>query len=226
MKRTPAKWISGFIAQSGRRRVLFAMASLGVLAAGAPALALAQGAVQPDPKGAPEVFVQQVADRALQVLKTDRQLQNGDVRRINQVVDQYLLPYVNFEKTTRLAAGRYWRDATPAQRAALSQEFRGTLIRTYSGAFSRVTPDTSIVMLPFRGDPTADDVVVRTQVKQANSQPAAVDYRLERTPQGWRVYDLSVEGIWLIQNYRNQFATQIQQSGVDGLIKALAARNQ
>lgn len=226
MKRTPAKWISGFIAQSGRRRVLFAMASLGVLAAGAPALALAQGAVQPDPKGAPEVFVQQVADRALQVLKADKQLQNGDVRRINQVVDQYLLPYVNFEKTTRLAAGRYWRDATPTQRAALSQEFRGTLIRTYSGAFSRVTPDTSIVMLPFRDDPTADDVVVRTQVKQANSQPAAVDYRLERTPQGWRVYDLSVEGIWLIQNYRNQFATQIQQNGVDGLIKALAARNQ
>ena len=223
MKRTPAKWISGFINQSGRRRVLFALASITLLAS-APGAALAQEA-KPDARGAPDAFVQQVAEKALQVLKADKELQAGNMRRINQVVDEYLLPYVNFEKTTRLAAGRYWRDATPEERAALAREFRGTLIRTYSGAFSRITPDTSIVMLPFRGDPNADDVVVRTQVKQANTQPAAVDYRLERTADGWRVYDLSVEGIWLIQNYRNQFATQIQQGGFDGLIKALAQRN-
>nr|MBF0684612.1 ABC transporter substrate-binding protein [Pseudomonas sp.] len=160
------------------------------------------------------------------VLKSDPQLKAGNIRRINEVVDQYLLPYVNFEKTTRLAAGRYWRDATPQQREALSQAFRGTLIRTYSGAFSKVTQDTQMTMLPFRGDANADDVVVRSQVIHGGGQPASVDYRLERTPEGWRVYDLSVEGIWLIQNYRNQFATQIQQGGIDSLISALEQRNQ
>lgn len=224
MKRTPATLISGFVAQGGRRRVLFAMAtSMALLAAGAPVTALAQG--EPDPKAAPNTFVQQVAERVLGVLKADKALQNGNIRRINEAVDEYVLPYVNFEKTTRLAAGRYWREATPEQREALAREFRGTLVRTYSGAFNRVTPDTTITMLPFRGDANADDVVVQSQVRQSGAQPAAVDYRLERTPEGWRVYDLSVEGIWLIQNYRNQFATQIQQNGIDGLIKALGERN-
>lgn len=224
MKRTLATLISGFVAQSGRRRVLFAMAtSMALLAAGAPVTALALG--EPDPKAAPNTFVQQVAERILDVLKADKALQSGDIRRINEAVDKYVLPYVNFEKTTRLAAGRYWREATPEQREALAREFRGTLVRTYSGAFNRVTPDTTITMLPFRGDANADDVVVQSQVRQSGAQPAAVDYRLERTPEGWRVYDLSVEGIWLIQNYRNQFATQIQQNGIDGLIKALGERN-
>jgi len=215
------KWLSTSLAQNARRRVLFALVGLSVLTA-TPA-----GAAQtePDANAAPDVFVQQVAENALQVLKADQRLQAGDIARINQVVDEYVLPYVDFEKTTRLAAGRYWRDASAAQQQALVREFRGTLIRTYSGAFRRVTADTSIEMLPFRGDPKADDVVVRTQVRQANAQPAGVDYRLEKTAQGWRIYDLSVEGIWLIQNYRNQFATQIQQSGFDGLIQALAARN-
>lgn len=225
MNRSPMQRISGLVAQKTRRRVLFAMASIGMLAMAAP-LSYAQSAAEPDAKGPPDVFVKQVAERALQVLKNDAKLKSGDIRRINQVVDQYLLPYVNFEKTTRLAAGRHWREATPQQRQALSEAFRGTLIRTYSGAFSKVTQDTSMVMLPFRGDASADDVVVRSQVTHGGGQPAAVDYRLERTPEGWRVYDLSVEGIWLIQNYRNQFTTQIQQGGVDSLIKALEQRNQ
>ncbi|MGE4341062.1 MAG: phospholipid-binding protein MlaC [Pigmentiphaga sp.] len=180
----------------------------------------------PDPKAEPQVFVEQVARQALQILKDDPQLKTGDVGRVNQVVDEYLLPYVNFEKTTRLAAGRYWREATPAQREALANEFRGTLVRTYSGALRDVNPTLDIRMLPFRGDPQANDVVVRTEVVQSGMQPAGVDYRLERTPEGWKVYDLSVEGIWLIQNYRNQFATVIQQQGIDGLIKTLAQRNQ
>lgn len=225
MNRSSMQRISGLVAQKARRRLLFAMASVGMLAMAAP-LSHAQSTAEPNAKGPPDVFVQQVAERALQVLKSDAQLKAGDIRRINQVVDQYLLPYVDFEKTTRLAAGRYWREATPQQRQALAEAFRGTLIRTYSGAFSQVTPNTSMVMLPFRGDPSANDVVVRSQVTHGGGQPAAVDYRLERTPEGWRVYDLSVEGIWLIQNYRNQFATQIQQGGVDSLIKALEQRNQ
>lgn len=216
-------WASGVLAQAARRRVLFTMASLSLLAAvGTPAAAVA---AQPDPKAEPQVFVEQVARQALDVLKADEQLQQGNLRRINEVVDEYLLPYVNFEKTTRLAAGRFWRDATPAQREALVNEFRGTLVRTYSGAFRDVNPSLDFRMLPFRGDASADDLVVRTQVVQDGMQPAVVDYRLERTPEGWRVYDISVEGIWLIQNYRNQFATVIQRSGIDGLIQALRERN-
>lgn len=221
--RYTTRWMTGFHAPAARRRVLFTMASValmavvGVSAQAAPA--------KPDAKAEPQVFVEQVARQAMDVLKADPQLKQGNIARVNAVIDEYLLPYVNFEKTTRLAAGRHWREATPAQRQALVDEFRGTLVRTYSGAFREVDPSLDFKMMPFRGDANADDVVVRTQVVQNGMQPALVDYRLERTPEGWRVYDISVEGIWLIQNYRNQFATVIQRSGIDGLIQELRSRN-
>ncbi len=190
-------------------------------------MSLAQAQTRPDPKAAPNDFVQQVADQLLDVLKKDATLRSGNVQRINQVVDQHLLPYVNFERTTRLAAGRNWRQATPEQQAALSQAFRGTLIRTYSGALTQIDQGTSIRLMPFRGDANADDVVVRSQiVPQSNAQPVGVDYRLEKTAEGWKIYDLNVEGIWLIENYRNQFSQEINRSGIDGLIKALNSRNQ
>ncbi|MEI2415458.1 ABC transporter substrate-binding protein [Orrella sp. JC864] len=190
-------------------------------------IGLARAQAQPDPKAAPNEFVQQVADQLLDILKKDAQLRSGDIQRVNQVVDQNLLPYVNFERTTRLAAGRNWRQATPEQQQALAQAFRGTLIRTYSGALTKVDQGTSVRLLPFRGDPNADDVVVRSQiVPQSNAQPVGVDYRLEKTPEGWKIYDLNVEGIWLIENYRNQFAQEINRSGIDGLIQALNSRNQ
>jgi len=190
-------------------------------------LACAFGAhAAPDPNGAPDVFVQQTADAALQVIKNDDRVKRGDLNRVNQVVDQYILPYVDFEKTTRLAAGPHWRQATQAQRQALSQAFRGTLIRTYSGALTGVDNSTRIQTLPLRGNAAqADDLVVRTTVSQSNGQPIAVDYRLEKTPAGWKIYDLNVEGIWLIQNYRNQFSQEINQNGIDGLIRALNQRN-
>ncbi|SOE46391.1 Uncharacterized ABC transporter, auxiliary component YrbC [plant metagenome] len=200
------------------RLALTGLLALGVAATPARAQAVNQQA-------APNEFVQQVADQLLAVLKKDTTLRSGNLARINQVVDQQLLPYVNFERTTRLAAGRNWRQATPEQQAALSQAFRGTLIRTYSGALTKVDQGTSVRLLPFRGDPNADDVVVRSQIiPQANAQPVGVDYRLEKTPKGWLIYDLNVEGIWLIENYRNQFAQEINRSGIDGLIKALNSR--
>jgi len=182
---------------------------------------------KPDPMAAPNVFVQQIADQVLITLKADTAARAGDIKRINQIVDELILPYVNFEKTTRLAAGRNWRDATPEQKTALSTAFRGTLARTYSGAFTRVTDATEIKTLPFRGDPNANDVVVKSLVTpRANTQPIALDYRLEKTVQGWRIYDINVENIWLIENYRNQFTQQINQSGIDGLIAALNKRAQ
>jgi len=200
-----------------RRMFVAAAASL---ALGAPAHA------KPDPNAAPQDFVRQVADQALAVLKQDPALKSGNIARINQVVDEYILPYVDFEKTTRLAAGRYWRQASEKQRTDLAQAFRGTLIRTYSGALTRTDQSTAVKLQPFRGDPSASDVVVRSQISQSNSTPVNVDYRLEKTPEGWKIYDLNVEGIWLIENYRGQFAQQISQNGIDGLIQALNQRNQ
>ena len=176
-------------------------------------------------KAPPNDFVQVVADNALQALKKEPEAKNGNIERINALVDQYILPYVNFEKTTRLAAGRYWRQATPQQQTELVNAFKTTLIHTYSGALRQADNVSAITPLPFRGDPQADDVVVRTSMSQSNGPSIGVDYRLEKTSQGWRIYDFNVEGIWLIQNYRNQFAQQIAQSGIDGLIKALNERN-
>lgn len=185
--------------------------------------ALAQKPV--DPKAAPNDFVQAVADNALQAVKNDDLVKSGDLKRINELVDELILPYVNFEKTTRLAAGRHWRQASPEQQQALVDAFRGTLIRTYSGALASVDDVSRIDIQPFRGDANADDVVVRSLITQKNGPAVGVDYRLEKTPDGWRVYDINVENIWLIQNYRNQFSQQIQQSGIDGLITALNKNN-
>ncbi|HWL28448.1 MAG TPA: ABC transporter substrate-binding protein [Burkholderiaceae bacterium] len=190
---------------------------------GLTAPALAQKTV--DPKSPPNEFVQTVGDNALSALKNEPEAKSGNLQKINQLVDQYILPYVNLEKTTRLAAGRYWRQATPQQQTDLVKAFRGTLIRTYSGALTKVDNVSSLTMQPFRGDPQADDVVVRSSLSQRNGPAIGIDYRLEKTPEGWKIYDLNVEGIWLIQNYRNQFAQQISQNGVDGLIAALNQNN-
>ena len=199
-----------------------------LLLTGALGLALASTAQasRPDPSGPPDQFVLATANEALDALKAHGRIKEGDAQHINAIVDQYVLPYVNFQKTTRLAAGRHWRNATDEQKTALADAFRGTLVRTYSGALVRVTQDTTIKLLPFRGQSSDDDVVVRTLISQTNGQPVQVDYRLEKSPQGWRIYDVNVEGIWLIENYRNQFSQEINQNGIDGLIQALNQRNQ
>ncbi len=181
---------------------------------------------KPNPKDAPPQFVQAVADDLLVVLKNDPEVRKQNLARVNQIVEQYIMPYVDFERTTRLAAGKYWREATDKQRKDLSEAFKMTLIRTYSGALTRVDNGTKMEVLPFRAEPDAKDVVVRSQVVQGtNMQPIRIDYRLRLTPEGWRIYDMNVENVWLIQNYRNQFAQQISQSGIDGLIQALNQRN-
>jgi phospholipid transport system substrate-binding protein len=169
--------------------------------------------------------VQAVGDRALNAVRNDAAAKAGDLKRINELVDQYLLPYVDFDKTTRLAAGPHWRKATPEQRKALIAAFKGTLLRTYGGALADVDKIASLQTLPFRGDANAKDVVVRSNFLQRNGPAVAVDYRLESTPDGWKIYDVNVEGIWLIQTYRTQFNEQINRDGIDGLIAALNQRN-
>jgi phospholipid transport system substrate-binding protein len=186
--------------------------------------ATAQGGI--DPKGPPNEFVQAVGDRALNAVRHDAAAKAGDLKRIDELVDQYLLPYVNFDKTTRLAAGPHWRKATPEQRQRLIDAFKGTLLRTYGGALADVDKIASLQTLPFRGDPNAKDVVVRSNFLQRNGPAVAVDYRLENTPNGWKIYDINVEGIWLIQTYRTQFNEQVNRNGIEGLINTLNQRNQ
>jgi phospholipid transport system substrate-binding protein len=172
---------------------------------------------------APDELVRMLSNDVLDSIKKDKSLQNGDFAKLQQLVDEKILPYVNFEKMTRLAVGRGWRQATPEQRQALSREFRTLLVRTYSGAMSQVQ-EHQVKMLPFR--PTSpDDVVVRTQVVAPKGDPIQLDYRLEKTPAGWKIYDVNVLGVWLVENYKNSFASEINQNGIDGLIKSLSERN-
>lgn len=196
------------------------------LALGFIVLQSATAQTKPDPQSSPPVFVQAIADQLLTVLKNDPEVRKQNLVRINEVVEQYIMPYVDFERTTRLAAGKYWRQATEQQQKDLAQAFKTTLIRTYSGALTKVDNGTTMKVQPFRAEADAKDVVVRSLVVQgSNEQAISIDYRLRLTADGWRIYDMNVENVWLIQNYRNQFAQQISQSGIDGLIAALNKRN-
>ncbi len=188
--------------------------------------ALAQQAAQataPAANAAPDELIKKLSTDVLDSIKKDKGLQNGDFAKLQQLVDEKILPYVNFEKMTQLAVGRGWRQATPEQRQALSREFRTLLVRTYSGAMSQVQ-EHQIKMLPFRPS-NPDDVVVRTQVVAPRGDPIQLDYRLEKTQAGWKIYDVNVLGVWLVENYKNSFASEINQNGIDGLIKSLSERN-
>src|SRR5690625_536396 len=198
---------------------------LGFLSALLLALVMTPALAKINPKDAPPEFVQAVADQALEAVKNSTAAQEGDREAIDALINEYVLPYVDFEKTTRLATGPNWRQADQDQRERLVEAFKSTLIRTYSGALSKVDQLSEIKVQPFRGDPDAADVVVRTVVVQRNNPDVTVDYRMENTSDGWKIYDLNIEGIWLIQNYRNQFAQLINERGFDDLIEALNSKN-
>jgi len=174
--------------------------------------------------GAPDALVRSMSENVLDSIRKDPSLQTGDVSRMSRLVDEQVLPYVNFEKMTRLAVGRAWRDASPDQRQALTREFRTLLVRTYAGAVS-AAKDYTVQMRPFRAEANEADVLVRTQAVPARGDPIQLDYRLEKTAGGWKIYDVNVMGIWLVENYRNTFAGEINRGGIDGLIKTLGDRN-
>lgn len=171
----------------------------------------------------PQSLIKTATQQVLDEVRT-QSIQKDDIARIMTVVNKDILPYTDFQRTTQLAMGRNWRTATPAQRQQVVEQFKTLLIRTYSGALAQLKPNQEIQYPPFRADPGSTDVVVRT-VAMNNGQPVQLDYRLYKTPQGWRVYDLNVLGAWLIQTYKQQFDEKIQQSGVDGLIQFLTQRN-
>jgi phospholipid transport system substrate-binding protein len=143
---------------------------------------------------------------------------------VQQVVDERVLPHVDFQKMTRMAVGRGWREATPEQRDALTREFHQLLVRTYSGALTQVS-DHQVQLRPSRAQPNDTDVVVRTNIVASRGEPIQIDYRLEKTATGWKIYDVNILGVWLVENYRTQFASEINARGIDGLIKTLSERN-
>jgi phospholipid transport system substrate-binding protein len=202
---------------TARRRIL-------ALAAVCALLPLAAVQAQPAANAAPDALVRSLSNDVLEAIKADKTLQTGDVARLNKLIDEKILPYVNFEKMTQLAVGRGWRQASPEQRQALTREFRQLLVRTYAGAVSQIT-DHKIEMKPFRAQPSETDVLVRTAVVPSRGEGIPLDYRLEKTEAGWKIYDVNVAGVWLVENYRSSFSSEINQGGVDGLIKSLTERN-
>lgn len=184
------------------------------------ASAFAQGVDQSDPQALIKTATQQVLDEV-----RTKAIAPDDIPRIRAIVDRDILPYVDFRRTTQLAMGRHWRTATPAQQQKIVDQFQLLLIHLYSGALAQLKPDQQIEYGPMRNAPGDTDVVVRT-LAQTSGKPVEIDYRLYKTPQGWRLYDLNVLGAWLIQTYRAQFNDKIQESGVDGLIQYLTSHNQ
>ncbi|NLP63121.1 MlaC/ttg2D family ABC transporter substrate-binding protein [Paraburkholderia sacchari] len=184
------------------------------------ASAYAQGVDQSDPQALIKTVTQQVLDEV-----RTKAIAPDDMARIRDIVNRDILPYVDFRRTTQLAMGRHWRTATPAQQQQIAQQFQLLLIHLYAGALAQLKPDQQIEYPPMRNAPGDTDVVVRT-LAQTSSNPVEIDYRLYKTPEGWRLYDLNVLGAWLIQTYRVQFNEKIQQSGVDGLVQFLTSRNQ
>ncbi len=173
---------------------------------------------------APDVLVKRISQEVQDLAKTDKQIQAGNQQRIMEIVQAKVIPHVNFQRMTALAAGRFWREATPDQQTALISEFRTLLIYTYSGAISQVRNQV-LEFKPMRASPDDDEVEVKSMVVQPRGEPIQLNYRLEKTPAGWKIYDVNILGAWLIETYKGTFASEIGKNGIDGLIKALAERN-
>ena len=190
-----------------------AAAALSVAAAGAHAQAKT-----------PDALIKEVSTDVLEAVKADKTIRAGDIRKVTALVDEKVMPYVNFQRMTSQAVGRYWRQATPEQQKRLQDEFKLLLVRTYSGALSQVSAEQAVELKPMRSQPTDNEVVVRTEIR-GKGDPIQLDYRLEKAADSWKIYDVNVMGVWLVENYRNSFAQEIGANGIDGLIAKLAERN-
>ena len=173
----------------------------------------------------PDALIRRAVDEVTTAIKADRDIQGGSRQKINLLVDTKIVPFLNFQRMTQSAVGRHWSRATPEQQQALLREFKGLLTNTYSGAFSTYRADTVIEYKPFRMQSGDNDAVVRSLVKAGANEPIQLDYYLERFDSAWKVIDINVHGARLIETYKSQFNTEITANGIDGLIKALAAKN-
>ena len=173
-----------------------------------------------------DALIKRLSTDMLDNIKADKAIQAGDVSRIIALVDTRIMPNVNFQRMTASAVGPAWRQATPEQQKRLQEEFKTLLVRTYAGALTQVS-DQTIAVRPLRAAPEDKEVVVRTEVK-GRGDAIQLDYRLEKTPgqgAGWKIYNINVLGVWLVETYRSQFAQEISVKGIDGLIASLAERN-
>jgi phospholipid transport system substrate-binding protein len=184
---------------------------------GVSGMALAQ-----DP---PDKLVKSVADEVLNALRNDPELRAGSLTKMTQLIEEKVAPRFDFERMTRLAVGRNWRQATPEQRKTLIEQFRSMLVRSYSAAYSAYR-NIVVEVKPLRMQPTDEDVQVRSEIKlPGGAPPVTVDYSMVKSDSDWKVYDVTVDGVSLVTTYRSTFAEEIRQNGIDGLIKALQQKN-
>jgi phospholipid transport system substrate-binding protein len=175
---------------------------------------------------APDALIKRLSTDVLETIKADKSLQSGNLPQVIALVDSKIMPNVDFQRMTASAAGPAWRKATPEQQKRLQDEFKILLVRTYAGALAQVS-DQEVAMKPLRASPEDKELVVRTEIR-GRGEPIQLDYRLVKTPSqgaGWKIYDLNVLGVWLVDTYRGQFAQEINARGMDGLITTLAERN-
>lgn len=172
---------------------------------------------------APDAFIQAITADLIATVRQDKAIQGGDLRKAIAVIEAKVLPHINFQRMTASAVGRNWRQASPEQQKRLQEEFKTLLVYTYAGAVSQIK-DQAVEFKPVRARPEDTEVVVRSVVK-GKGEPIQIDYRLEKIPAGWRVYDVNVLGAWLVETYRSSFAQEVSASGIDGLIAKLAERN-
>ena len=175
---------------------------------------------------APDAFIKQMSNEVLDAIRADKSIKSGDLARVIALVDTRIIPNVNFQRMTASAVGPAWRQATPEHQKRLIEEFKTLLVRTYAGALQQVS-DQTISMKPLRANPDDKELVVRSEVK-GSGDPIQLDYRLEKTPGqggGWKIFNLNVLGVWLVETYKSQFASEISSKGLDGLIATLAERN-
>jgi phospholipid transport system substrate-binding protein len=175
---------------------------------------------------APDALVKRISQEVIDTAKTDKDIQSGNQKKVIGLVEEKILPHVDFQRMTALAAGRFWRDASPEQQKQLTNEFRTLLVYTYSGAISQVR-DQKLEFRPMRAEPGDTEVEVRSQVLQPRGgDPIQINYRLEKLPNGsWKIFDVNVLGAWLVETYKGNFASEISKGGVDGLIKTLSDKN-
>jgi phospholipid transport system substrate-binding protein len=172
----------------------------------------------------PEELVKKITSDVMTAIKTDKQLAAGDKQKALKLAEEKILPHIDFEEAARLAVGRAWRDATPEQRKKLVEEFRSMLVRTYSNALQGYEGQ-EMKVLPSRVKPGETDATVRNQFTRAGGKPVPIDYQMRKTDGGWKIYDITVEGISLVLTYRSEFDQVVKQEGIDGLIKRLAQKN-
>ncbi len=180
-------------------------------------------AQSPDPSTPPDALIKMVVTEVMATVKADPDIQKGNIPKIVDLVEKKIVPYTDMRRTTEMARGPNWKKATPEQQTQLTSESKNLSTRTYSGALSQLR-DQTVQFKALRAAPDDKEVVVKTVVL-GRGDPVPLDYRLEKTANGWKVYDMNIMGVWLVEAYRNQFSNQISQNGIEGLVKFLQDRN-